>query len=429
MNFNEFIRSAQANGDLVVQPRMGFASQSTMRQGLLAVKACNAATVGTITLDSYTRVGDISSAQLALDSGQDLNGYPIVNYGAKRNREMLCDVVAPHFPIQVRHGSPLPKHIFEAIAESGLNATEGGPVSYCLPYSRTPLTQAVAAWRDCTRFAAAGGDAGQIHIESFGGCMLGQMCPPSLLVAISLLEGMFFEREGLYEISFSYAQQTSPSQDIGAVKALRRLAAKWIKRASWHVVLYTYMGVFPRTAQGALDLLKRSVDVCKAGGAERLIVKTIAEAIRIPTVQENILSLETSTQHWRHGHSLQCAEQENVFAEDIFNEAQALIEAVVQLDSDIGEALIKAFDRGLLDVPYCLHQDNAGKSRAVIDEQGALGWLTAGRMPVKTINEGRQQVRLDPFNFLTMLSTVERRYDGPYINLKNLSEGKKHAIA
>ncbi len=80
--------------------------------------------------------------------------------------------------------------------------------------------------------------------------MLGQLCPPSLLVALSVLEGVFFKQHGLRSVSLSYAQQTHRGQDVEALLALRTLAAEHLSGLDWHVVLYTYMGVFraPRAA-------------------------------------------------------------------------------------------------------------------------------------------------------------------------------------
>ena len=57
VDFGEFVRRHGGSGALVVQPRMGFSDPAQMRTGLAAVKQANATTVGTITLDSYTRVG------------------------------------------------------------------------------------------------------------------------------------------------------------------------------------------------------------------------------------------------------------------------------------------------------------------------------------------------------------------------------------
>ncbi|TMR91930.1 hypothetical protein EJK15_47495, partial [Nonomuraea basaltis] len=152
--FGGFVADTAASGELVVQPRMGFGDVATMRAGLLATKRARAATAGTITVDSYTRVGDLDSAAAALASGAALNGYPLVSHGVAANRELLRGVRDATFPVQVRHGSANPGKIFEALLDVGLDATEGGPVSYCLPYSRIPLNQAVDHWaRGCELLA------------------------------------------------------------------------------------------------------------------------------------------------------------------------------------------------------------------------------------------------------------------------------------
>ncbi len=340
MRFGQHIAAARQAGELVVQPRMGFDHPTKMRLGLQAVRDASARVVGTITLDSYTRVGDLASTVQALREGKELNGYPIVSHGTKRTREMLEGIQANNFPIQVRHGSPLPEHIFASVLACGIDATEGGPISYCLPYGRTPLREAISSWRRCADLAATSAANGHVlHIETFGGCMLGQMCPPSMLVAISVLESLFFIQRGVPSVSLSYAQQTSFEQDVAAIRALRHLAARWLPNTDWHIVLYTYMGVFPRTEDGARDLLRQSVHIALRGGAERLIVKTVAEAHRIPTIEENVQALELAAQHWRN---LQAEDKNTGYCElahyeTVLSEATTLIESVLSLHNDVGE--------------------------------------------------------------------------------------------
>ena len=291
--FASYVADNQAAGRLVVQPRMGFATTEQMRGGLHAVRAARATTAGTLTLDSFTRVGDHASAARALVHGHDLNGYPLVAHGAVMTRAMLEDIVADDFPVQVRHGSALPLGIFHALLDAGLDATEGGPVSYCLPYSRVPLRAAIDEWAACCELLATVGDDGRgAHLESFAGCMLGQLTPPSLLVALAILEGLFFRRHGVRSMSLSFAQQTNPGQDLDALLALRQLAAEFLPDCDTHLVVYTFMGLFPRTPAGAAAILAESVRLAVAGGAARLIVKTSAEAYRIPTVAENVAALE-----------------------------------------------------------------------------------------------------------------------------------------
>src|SRR5690242_6745021 len=123
-----------AAGRLVVQPRMGMADPEAMAAGIAAVAGLGCPTVATITIDSYTRVGDHPAARRALMSGAALNGFPIVAHGADRTARVAA--AARDVPVQVRHGAARPGAILAAVAEAGLAASEGGLVSYCLPYGR-----------------------------------------------------------------------------------------------------------------------------------------------------------------------------------------------------------------------------------------------------------------------------------------------------
>lgn len=416
MKFSQFIKAASQAGQLVVQPRMGFADVQTMRSGLEAVSQCHATTVGTITLDSYTRVSDHASARAALQSGQHLNGYPIVAHGVEVTRAML-ETLPGSLPIQVRHGSARPQDIFKVLRDCRVDATEGGPVSYCLPYGRTPLREAIEAWAQSCRLIAAPKDSpDSVHLESFGGCMLGQLCPPSMLIAISILEALFFIEHGVFDLSLSYAQQTHLQQDIAALTVLRRLANQFLGKANWHIVLYTYMGVFPRTHDGAQDLLAQSVSLAFHGHAERLIVKTTAEAHRIPTIAENIEALQFASTTWDRlpGSKLATVHASELEAE-IHDEALNLILTVLNLGSHLSESIAVAFERGYLDVPFCLHADNRGRSRSYISEDGLLRWHATGSMPIKATPAPGQGRKLNPYEFLSMLSFVESNFDRPHL--------------
>ncbi|WP_052390993.1 FAD/NAD(P)-binding protein [Streptomyces sp. NRRL B-24484] len=381
-----YVRAAAGAGELVVQPRMGMAVPSEMAAGLTAVAGLSERTVGTITLDSYTRVGDHSAAVAAVRAGKPLNGFPLVGHGPRTTAKVAA-AAGRHTPVQVRHGSADPRAIFRTMAAAGLGTSEGGPVSYCLPYGRTPLAESVAAWREATRFLAEESRANGIraHLESFGGCLLGQLCPPSLLVAMSVLECLFFAQNGMTSVSLSYAQQTSPQQDVEALAALRLLAEELLPpTVDRHVVLYTYMGVFPRSVAGAGLLLKRSADLAVRGGAERLIVKTETEAHRIPTVAENLTALRAAAAQARRTRRELAEAPREVSGEagEVLLEARALITAVLSLSDDVGTALLRAFHRGVLDIPYCLHPDNRGAARGTIGDDGRLRWSEVGAMPL-----------------------------------------------
>ena len=409
VGFGQFVARAHGSGELVVQPRMGMSDPHHMRAGLLATKHAAATTVGTITVDSYTRLCDHAAARKALADGADLNGYPIVSHDAGTTRGVLAEVAAGDFPVQVRHGAARAQGIFAALVAAGLDATEGGPVSYCLPYSRTPLRDSVACWQQCCELLlmAPRADRAEPHMETFGGCLLGQLCPPSLLIAVSVLEGLFFRQQGLRSISLSYAQQANSAQDEEAILALGRIAARLLPDVEWHIVLYTYMGVYPSTRRGALRLLRESAALATRTGAARLVVKTVAEAHRIPTIAENVAALETAAV------AAADVRRPDVDVPDtgIHADACTLVEAVLDLDPDVGRALVRAFSLGYLDVPYCLHPDNPGRSRSYLDDQGKLWWSEVGSMPIRSTPAPGRAARMTSADLLMSLSYVQRTFD------------------
>lgn len=410
VDFGAFVRARSRAGELVVQPRMGFSDPATMRAGLAATRAADAATVGTITLDSYTRVGELASVESALQAGADLNGYPIVSYDRAVTGQVLAGIRDEAFPVQVRHGSAVPEDIFAALRRTLINATEGGPVSYCLPYGRTPLDESVRNWARCTEDFAQLRESGvEPHLETFGGCMLGQLCPPSQLVAISVLEALFFCAHGIRSVSLSYAQQTHPGQDREAVAALRRLCAELLPTPNWHVVIYAYMGVYPTTDEGAYLLLDEATRLAVDSGSERLIVKTVAESRRIPTVAENVAALESAARTARAAPSGDPAPTEA--DSQTYLEARALVEGVLELAPDIGHALVLAFRQGALDIPYCLHPDNHGRARSYIDGDGRLRWAGIGRLPLAGLVGRARGREVTSAGLIADLSYVQRAFD------------------
>jgi methylaspartate mutase epsilon subunit len=407
LSFGAVVERHHARGDLVVQPRMGFADPERMTRGLLATRAARAATVGTITIDSYTRVGDSEAARAALAAGADLNGYPLADHEPSTTAALLDGVLTEDFPVQIRHGSADPRRIVRTLLDFGLHATEGGPVSYCLPYSRMPLSAAVDNWRRCCEtLAGARSPDLEPHLETFGGCMMGQLCPPALLVALSVLEGMFFWRHGVRCLSFSYAQQTHAGQDEEAIAALHALIREYVPHARTHVVVYGYMGVYPRTPGGALALIAESARLAARTGASRLIVKTTAEAHRLPTVAENVTALEHAAEAARGVSRIGHLGDTGIHAQ-----AKALVDNVLSLDGDLGRALVTAFARGQLDVPFCLHPDNAGRARGRLDSSGRLEWQRIGAMPLGDLVDLPAERRMTSGDLLDALRYVERSFD------------------
>ena len=424
--FSRYIHRSRERGQVVVQPRMGWGSPEVMRQALLAVKQNSPPCIGTLTLDSYTRIGDYLTPLVSLRKGHQLNGYPIVSHSAETTRAMLAGVQDEDFPIQVRHGTPKPQLIFRRMIELALDATEGGPVSYCLPYSRISLSVAIGAWEESCRLLA--GEMEHAHVESFGGCLMGQLCPPSMLVTMSVLECCFFKECGLRSVSLSYAQGTSYTQDRAALALLRELAAELLGGIDWHVVLYTYMGLFPATEAGAATLIAQSARLARESATERLIVKTKAESRSIPTLEDNLQALRLSrvAADAVTGVVPLSAAERGCY-EEIKFEVMALLDAVLSADCNVSRALSIAFRRGLLDVPYCLHPDNRSLVRSAIDDEGRLVWANTGNLPIRATAHPQPRGVSPSQALLTQLSYLARRCDQMHDPSQSTHYGSLHS--
>ncbi len=414
--FQQFIDEAILSDKLIVQPRMGFSCKESMKNGLIATKNLNIPAIGTITIDSFTRVRDFEKASRAIKMSKPLNGYPIVSYSTEENKKLISKVRSIDFPVQVRHGSPTPEEIFRATIRCGIDAIEGGPISYCLPYSRVPIKESIDSWRTCCKIFAKANN-GQNHIESFGGCMMGQLCPPSLLIAITILEAIFFEYYGIKSISLSLTQGYNSQQDLAALRVLKKLSAKHLgEKIKQHIVYYTFMGKFPKTINGAKSIISESAIIAKKGGARRLIVKTIKEAYQIPTLEDNLeaLLLTNKIANQNQGSIGQEIMINTLLEEQIYTEAKALIESVLNISKDPSIAIEIAFNKGYLDVPFCLHQSNRKLTLAHIDSSGCISWTRVGNLQISDVihyNKSNVESNLNSKAFLRMLSYNELKYD------------------
>ncbi|BFO16846.1 hypothetical protein SHKM778_32340 [Streptomyces sp. KM77-8] len=138
----------------------------------------------------------------------------------------------------------------------------------------------------------------------------------------------------------------------------------------------------------------------------------MAEAHRIPTVAENVQALEDAAAVAR----TVAPDTETVHqpaASQTYAEARALIDTVLDLHDDVGTALLAAFRCGYLDIPYCVHPDNAGRARSRIDAGGRLLWSELGNLPLRGIAERTSTRRTGSAELLEDLFHLRSVYDDP----------------
>ncbi|WP_321818273.1 MULTISPECIES: hypothetical protein [unclassified Paraburkholderia] len=376
------LAQADANGDVLMQPRCGVGSQERM-QHLLQTLECHAnPDVLTLTIDSHTRLGHFDKARAVLEADPDqLNGYPLVAHGYARAR-LLDNAV--EVPLQVRHGSPDGRRLFAESVAAGLTSFEGGGIGYNLPYCKNvPLAHSLSCWQEIDEAVGLLAAENVIVEREMFGSLTGVIVPPSIAIVCVLIEAILATRAGCRSISLSLPQGGNIVQDVAAMHCARSLAAKYLPPdVAVHIVLHQFMGIFPVDRQRADALIYAGGLAARLGRATKVITKTYQEAVGRPDAEANIASLVMT----------RCAVENRIglplLTSDMLAEESNQIEAEVDLmlapllaHADLPGATVAAFEKGWLDIPFPANICARGDVIPVRDAAGAIRFASTGNLP------------------------------------------------
>ena len=376
------LRQANAEGRLLLQPRSGVGAHNNMVRLLQALERGAQPDIQSVTIDSHTRLGDFPTALRVLNqTPHHLNGYPLPSHGFRRGREINESVGAP---VEVRHGSPRPKVLFEVSLASGFTAFEGGGLTYNLPYAKNvPIAESLDAWGYVDRVCGCLATEDIIIDREFFGTLSAVLVPPAISLVMTLLEAMLAARAGVRSLSVAYGQGGHAVQDLAALNAIRTLAAQFVPGVDVFPVLHEYMGPFPKERWRADSLIAYGAVIARAGGATKLVTKTHDEALGIPTVDANIAGLRTARQSVRHAALSGRIDPSEVEEERraIEREVQDILEPVL-IGPDLVASIVDAFARGRLDMPFSTSRHAHSSVIAIRDHEGAIRFWDAGNLPL-----------------------------------------------
>jgi methylaspartate mutase epsilon subunit len=148
-------------------------------------------------------------------------------------------------------------------------------------------------------------------------------------------------------------------------------------------VFHQYMAAFPSSPEDAEQLIFESAVTGTLAGATRIITKTPVEATRIPTVIDNIAGLDVARRGVAAARGVTI--DEAAVAEEgrwIRAEAAQLLDSLFFCgNGDLALGVVRAFARGLLDIPFAPSLHNRGEVLTLRDSDGAVRYLTFGQLP------------------------------------------------
>ena len=384
------LEKAEQEGKVLLQPRAGVALVDDHIKLLTYLQ--KEADLLPTTIDAYTRQKRYQEAetgiQRSIEAGRSLlNGFPAVNHGLAACRRIINEV---DLPVEVRHGTPDARLLAEITLAAGFTSFEGGGISYNIPYAKSVrLEKSIRDWQYVDRLVGLYESQGcSINREPFGP-LSGTLVPPSISHAVAIIEGLLALQQGVKSITLGYGQAGCLVQDIAAMQTLKELAHFYFNQAGYtdyslSTVFHEWMGGFPEDEARAFAVIAWGGAVGALAGATKVIVKTPHEAMGIPTKEANLDGLKATSQVIR-----MLAEQKfeqnkalEIEKEIIKQEVHAILGSVFEAGKgDLVIGTVKAFEAGLIDVPFAPAQCNMGKLLPVRDNSGAVRIFDSGNVP------------------------------------------------
>lgn len=378
---HQLLTRADAAGELLIQPRCGVGAQEKMAELLRFLEQEARPDILSLTIDAYTRLCQFDKAARVLQENPgNLNGYPLVCHGYRKVRELNELVRAP---IEIRHGSPDARLLFEMSIAGGVTSFEGGGICYNLPYSKSvPVGDSLRAWRYVDQRCGELAQHGIIVDRELFGTLSAVLIPPSVGLAMTLLEALCAVKEGVRCLSIAYCQGGHMAQDAAALRAIRELARRYLPpEVGVFPVLHQFMGAFPVARHDAEALILRGSLAARMGRATKIINKTHEEALGIPTPGANAQGIWTT----RVANSLISdfvrLDDEEVAEEEhwIIREVEEIVAPILD-KADLYRAIEDGFAEGLLDIPFSASRYAQSGVLPMRDRSGAIRYHSAGKL-------------------------------------------------
>jgi methylaspartate mutase epsilon subunit len=396
------LKKGQDEGKVYLQPRGGVALLDEHIALLQTLEQEGEADFLPTTIDSYTRQNRYQDADKGIKESKAagrsmLNGLPAVNYGVKNCRKI---VNAVGVPVQVRHGTPDARLLAEITLAAGFTDFEGGGISYNIPYAKSvPVERSILDWQYVDRLCGIYAEHGIIINREMFGPLTGTLVPPCVSHVIGIIEAILAAEQGVKSIAVGYGQGGNLIQDVAAMRSLSRLGKKYLDRFGYDDVLlstvfHQWMGGFPQNENRAFGVISWGAATAVLGRANKVIVKTPHEAVGIPTADANVAGLLCTSQVIRMLAEQTLPDIPALQEEEavIEQEVDELLERVLALgDGDLAKGTVRAFEAGVLDVPFAPSRCARGAIMPVRDGKGAIRFLQTGNLPFsKEIKEFHQ---------------------------------------
>lgn len=407
------MRHAVAERRCLTQPRGGVGTFEMHRDLMVALDKEGFADVVPTTTDSYTRNEQWQLAQKGIEESERagrsmLNGYPIVNYGVAKAKQLIEAIDKPGIMLT---GTSMPKLTGEISFAGGYSGYLGSGIAYTTSYIKEmSIEDGIRNYQYLDRLAAMYHEHGvELHRRQ-PGFLTGTNIPPSIAIIICVLDCLLAAAQGVKNYGLEMGETLHLIQDAAAVTACGELCQEYLAKKGYvdvftSVTLLHWMGAWPHDEAQCAALISYGGTLAAISGAASVTTKSTHEAFGIPTPQANAEGLRMTRMAIYLARNIRldglpAFEQEK---ESICREVRPIVDKVLEMgDGDVAIGTVRAFEAGVLDIPWSPNRFVKGRILPARDADGCLRILEPGLMPfpgdVMAVHEERLRKRAEREN-------------------------------
>ena len=386
------MRRAVAERRCLTQPRGGFGTFAMHRDLMVALDRDGYADIVPTTTDSYTRNEQWQLAQKGIEESERLgrsmlNGYPIVNYGVERARDLISAIDKPAIMLT---GTTMPKLTSEIAFAGGYSGYLGSGIAYTVSYIKElSIEDGIRNYQYLDRLTSMyAGHGVELHRRQ-PGFLTGTNIPPSIAIATCVLDCLLAAAQGVTNYGLEMGETMHLVQDAAAVAMCGALCQEYLSSKGYHdvftaVTLLHWMGAWPQDEAQAAALISYGGTLAAIAGAASVTTKSTHEAFGIPTPQANAEGLRMTRMAIYLARDIRldglpAYEHEKAL---IGKEARAIVDRVLEMgDGDVAVGTVRAFEAGVMDVPWSPNRHCRSRVLPARDVDGMLRILDPGLMP------------------------------------------------
>ncbi len=317
-----------------------------------------------------------------------LNGFPLVNYGVDACRELTEAVDRPAIMLT---GTSFPKLTGEIGFAGGYTGYLGSGIAYTTSYAKTtPIREGIRNYQYLDRLVALYQTHGvELHRRQ-PGFLTGTLVPPSIAIAICVLDLLLAVEQGVSNYGLEMGQTLHLVQDAAAVSVCRELCQEYLRARGYHdvftpITLLHWMGAWPHDEAQSAAMVAYGGTLAAVAKANSVTTKSTHEAFGIPTPEANAEGLRATRMalYLAQGMSLAGHPDFERETELIRKETRAIVDKTLEMgDGDAAIGTVRAFEAGVLDVPWSPNRDCRSAVLPARDAEGYIRIVEAGALPL-----------------------------------------------